>query len=207
MFLIQYKSDGAGCPDGGIYGELQAYNWNSNGFSDSRFPQPGTVLEFFARHKSLDTDFFYFGSEFICSEKMLNIIKSFRHGRLDIVGVNINLQGSKSSTTPLKYFLLRSREIRSLLDKKNAIYEVRKDPATDLPEKDTYHDGRYIYDSITKFVVEKKNIDLDFFVCSEMLINEYVFSLRLKQAIESESLRGISFVDIEESSYDAKLDF
>ncbi|MCH5655179.1 Imm43 family immunity protein [Pseudomonas syringae] len=207
MFLIKYKSDGKGCPDGGIYGELQDYNWNSNDFSDSRFPQPGTVLKFLARHKRLDTDFFYFGSEFICSEKMLEIIKLFRHGRLDIVEVRVHLQGHKPSIQSRKYYLLRSREIRTLLDKKNAVYEIRKDPATNLPEKDIYHDGRYIYDSITQFAVEKKNIDLDFFICSEMLINEYVLSLRLKQALESENLKGISFIDIEKSSYDAKLDF
>lgn len=207
VFLIQYKPGDKGCPGGGIDGEFQRYGWNSNDFSDARFPQPGTLLDFLARHKNLDTDFFYFGSEFICSEKMLNIIRLFRHGRMDTLEVRIHLQGHKSSTTPKKYFLLRSREIRSLLDKKNAVYEIRKDPTTHLPEKDIYHDGRYIYDSITRFIVENKDIDLDFFICSEMLMNEYVFSSNLRQAIESENLKGIRFIDIEESIYDAKLEF
>lgn len=207
VFLIKYKAGGKGCPDGGINGAFQRYDWNSNDFSDSRFPQPGTLLDFLARHKSLDTDFFYFGSEFICSEKMLNIIKLFRHGRMDTVEVCVHLQGDTSSTSPKKYFLLRSREIRRLLDKKNAAYETRKNPMTHQPEKDAYHEDRDIYDSITKFVIEKNNIDLDFFICSEMLTNEYVFSANLKQAIESENLKGISFIDIEESIYDAKLEF
>jgi hypothetical protein len=207
VFLINYKSGGKGCPEGGIYGELQPHDWNSNDFSDSRFPQPGTLLEFLARHKNLETDFFYFGSEFICSEKMLKIIKLFRHGRIDTVEIRVHLQGCKSPTPPKKYYLLRSREIRSLLDQKNAVYETRKDPSTNLPEKDIYHNDRYIYDSITKFVIEKKDIDLDFFICSEMLINEYVFSPSLKRAIESENLKGISFIDIEQSFYDAKLEF
>lgn len=207
MFLIQYQLGDQGCPDGGINGAFQRYDWNSNDFSDARFPQPGTLLNFLARHKTLDTDFFYFGSEFICSEKLLNIIKLFRHGRMDTIEVRIHLQGRPSSAPPKKYFLLRSREIRNLLDQKNSVYEIRKDPTTHLPEKDTYHEGRYIYDSITRFVVEKGNVDLDFFICSEMLMKEYVFSLRLKQAIESEHLKGIRFIDIEESSYDAKLEF
>lgn len=207
LFLIKYKADGIGCPDNGVHGELKNYNWNSNNFSDPRFPQTGVVLEFYAAHKNLDTDFFYFGSEFICSEDMLKVIKAFRHGSIDVIEVIVHLQRNKPSASPKRYFLLRSREIRSVLDKTRSAYELRADPATGQPELDLYHHDRYIYDSISKFIVSEKNIDLDFFICSEMLMHEYVFSLELKRALEAAKLTGISFLNIEETVYDAKLEF
>jgi hypothetical protein len=207
MFLIEYKPDGMGCPNGGVYGELESYNWNSNDFADKRFPQKGTVLRFYAEHEKLDADFFYFGAEFICSEKMAEVIISFRHGEVDVIEVLVFFKGEVCGVEPKRYYLLRSREIRSILDEQSSVYEFRKDLKSGLPETDFFHKNRKIYDSISKFVVKKLNLDLDFFICSEMLIGEYVFSLDLKLALEAKGLKGVKFISIEESVYDASLDF
>jgi hypothetical protein len=205
MFLIEYNSDGAGCPNGGVYGELRNYSWNSNDFGDTKFPNQNVVLDFYAEHKFLDTDFFYFGSEFICSEIMLNLILSYRYGSIDIIELSLHTKGPSKSTK--RYFLLRSKEIRSILDVNQSVYEVRLDPETGSPEIDLYHPGRIIYDSISRFVLNEENIDLDFFICSEMLMHEYVFSTELKTAMEEKGLKGIKFIKIEETNYDARLDF
>jgi hypothetical protein len=207
VFLIEYKSNGSGCPKGGVYGELENYNWNSNDFLDKRFPQKGTVLRFYARHKILDTDFFYFGTEFICSEKMMEVIKSFRCGELDAVQVEMYVERTSFELLPKKYYLLRSTEIRSILDEERSIYELRKDLKTGLTETDIYHKDRKIYDSISRFSIKDLNFDLDLFICSEMLMGEYVFSPELKFALDAKALKGFVFINIEESSYDARLEF
>lgn len=207
MFFIEYKSDGEGCPQGGVFGKLKGYDWNSNDYSDTRFPAEGEVLDFYVDHKFLDADFFYFGSEFICSEKMLKIIKSFRYGRIDVVELSIKLKHSANSVASKRYFLIRSREIVSLLDCESSVYELRRDPLTNLPEVDHYHDGRKIYDLISKFSMKSYNPNLDFFICSELLMEEYVFSSSLKKALESSDLKGLDFVAVEETFYDARLEF
>ncbi|MDH0745195.1 hypothetical protein N5D61_02400 [Pseudomonas sp. GD03842] len=208
MYLIKYKGGELGCPSGSIYGELVGYNWNSNDYSDERFPKPPTVLNFLTDYEVFEPDFFYFGSEFICSEKMLKIITQFEHGAIDIVEVSVFLKAKGAKVkSDNKYALIRSREIRSLLDADNSSFELRIDPRTGAIEQDSYHEGRYIYDLISDFKLKKSVQSLDFFICSELLMEEYVFSPELKQAIECSNMKGFKFSYIEDIVYDARLDF
>lgn len=41
MYFTKYKSDGEGCPDGGVFGKLNGYDCNSNDYSDTRVPASG----------------------------------------------------------------------------------------------------------------------------------------------------------------------
>ncbi|MET0786407.1 MAG: hypothetical protein ABWY25_06865 [Paenisporosarcina sp.] len=58
MYVISYKGGESGCPQNSIYGELLGCDWNSNNFADKRFPPEDVILDFYAQHKIVDTDFF-----------------------------------------------------------------------------------------------------------------------------------------------------
>ncbi|WP_338581275.1 hypothetical protein [Pseudomonas sp. MAG733B] len=207
MFTIVYKGVESGCPEGGVYGELAGYNWNSNNFEDDRFPPEGAILDFYALHKVVVTDFFYFGSEFICSGDFLALIKSSNCGVVDVREVRLHQESKVSPISSKKYYLVRSREIHKILDMEKSKYELRLDPITKVPEEDMFHPGRVIFDAISDFSIRKDVCDLDFFISSEMLRGEYVFSAELGEKIIKFSMRGVMLMPVSEFVYDAKLDF
>jgi hypothetical protein len=207
MYVINYIGGESGCPETSIYGELVGYNWNSNDFSDKKFPDNEAVLDFYAQHKTIDTDFFYFGSEFICSEPFLELIKSHKCGSIDIREVRIHQESKSSPVAEKKYYLVRSREVHKILDMKKSEYELRIDPTARAPEEDAYHSGRVIFDVISKFCVTENICGLDFFVSSEMLKEEYVFSDELGRKIIEHAFKGVKLTSLSEFIYDAKLEF
>jgi hypothetical protein len=157
MYLIEYQGGESGCPRGSVYGELVGYNWNSNDYGDSRFPNGGEALKFLTEYEEFDADFFYFGSEFICSEKMLEQIKNHKHGKADFVKLSVFIKKSGQDVKCEKeYWLVRSREIQPLLDQDRSVYEKRTDPRTGAVEQDMYHSDRDIYDLISVFRLVKK---------------------------------------------------
>jgi hypothetical protein len=207
MFTIAYKGGESGCPEGGVYGELVGYNWNSNNFEDDKFPPEGAILDFYAQHKTVVTDFFYFGSEFICSGDFLALIKSSNCGVVDVREIRLHQESKVSPISPKKYFLVRSREIHKILDMEKSKYELRLDPVTKDREEDVFHPGRVIFDTISDFSIKKDICDLDFFISSEMLREEYVFSVELGERIIRLEMKGVMLIPSSELVYDAKLDF
>ena len=207
MFAITYKGGGSGCPEGGVYGELVGYNWNSNNFEDDKFPPEGSILDFYAQHKVVEADFFYFGSEFICSGDFLALIKKSKCGVVDIREVRLHQESKSSPISSKRYYLVRSREIHKILDMEKSKYELRLDPVTKDPEEDEFHAGRVIFDIISEFSIRKDVCKLDFFISSEMLRDEYVFSTGLGEEIIGHDLKGVMLMPLSELEYDAKLDF
>ncbi|MNT55436.1 hypothetical protein D3C72_1926690 [compost metagenome] len=86
-------------------------------------------------------------------------------------------------------------------------YELRLDPVTKDPEEDVFHPGRVIFDTISDFSIKKDICDLDFFISSEMLREEYVFSVELGERIIRLEMKGVMLIPSSELVYDAKLDF
>jgi len=207
MFTIAYKGCGSGCPEGGVCGELVGYNWNSNNFEDDKFPPEGAILDFHAQHKTVEADFFYFGSEFICSGGLLALIEKSNCGVVDVREVRLRQESKISPVSSKKYFLVRSREIHKILDMEKSKYELRLDPVTKSPEEDVFHSGRVIFDVISDFSIKKEVCDLDFFIASEMLRGEYVFSAGLGEGIIGLDLKGVMIKPLSELEYDARLDF
>ena len=207
MFTIAYKGGERGCPEGGIYGELAGYNWNSNNFEDDKFPPEGAILDFYAQHKTVVTDFFYFGSEFICSGDFLALIKSSNCGVVDVREIRLHQESKISPISSKKYYLVRSREIHKILDMEKSKYELRLDPVTKCPEEDVFHPGRVIFDTISDMTIKKDICDLDFFISSEMLKEEYVFSAGLGGEIIRREMKGVMLISLSGLVYDAKLDF
>ncbi|MHC8317023.1 hypothetical protein [Pseudomonas sp. LB3P31] len=207
MYIISYKGGGDGCPDNSIYGELVGYNWNSNDFADRNFPSVGTILDFHAQHRVVDSDFFYFGSEFICSEFLLRLVIDSNCGDVDIRDVRLHQQNKAFPLASKKYYLVRSREVHKILDLTKSTYEFRRDPVTKAPEEDGYHSGRLIFDVISDFQLIENICPLDIFVASEMLKDEYVISDALAAMITECELKGISLTPLSDYIYDAKLEF
>jgi hypothetical protein len=207
MFTIAYEGGESGCPEGGVYGELVGYNWNSNNFEDDKFPPEGAILDFYAQHKSVMTDFFYFGSEFICSGDFLALIKSSNCGVVDVREIRLHQESKVFPISSKKYYLVRSREIHKVLDMEKSKYELRLDPVTKDPEEDVFHPGRVIFDTISDISIKKDICDLDFFISSEMLRGEYVFSAGLGEKIIRLGMKGVMLMPLSELVYDAKLDF
>lgn len=207
MYVIGYKGGERGCPETSIYGELVGYDWNSNDFADKKFPAEGAVLDFYAQHKIVDTDFFYFGSEFVCSGSLLGLIRNHNCGDVDVREVRMHQESKASPLAEKKYYLVRSREIHKILDMEKSKYELRLDPVTGSPEEDAYHPGRVIFDLICEFGLKEKICGLDFFVSSEMLKEEYVFSSVLGRKIIDHGFKGVKLTSLSEFIYDAKLEF
>ncbi|ANJ55719.1 hypothetical protein PMA3_11390 [Pseudomonas silesiensis] len=207
MYIIGYKGGEDGCPENSIYGELVGYNWNSNDFADKKFPSVGTILDFYAQHRIVDSDFFYFGSEFICSEFLLRLIIDSSFGSVDIRDVRLHQQNKAFPLASKKYYLLRSREVHKILDMAKSTYEFRFDPVTKTPEEDAYHSGRLIFDLISDFQLSENLCPLDIFVASEMLKDEYVISDALAERITECRLKGVNLTPLSKYIYDAKLEF
>ncbi|WP_130904584.1 MULTISPECIES: hypothetical protein [unclassified Pseudomonas] len=106
-----------------------------------------------------------------------------------------------------KYYLLRSRGIHKILDVEKSKYELRLDSVTKDPEVDFFHSGRVIFDAISDIRIKKDICDLDFFISSEMLRGEYVFSVGLGEKIIRLGMKGVMLIPMSELVYDAKLDF
>lgn len=207
MFAIAYKGGESGCPEGGVYGELIGYNWNSNNFEDDKFPPEGVILDFYAQHKIVETDFFYFGSEFICSGDFLDLIKASNCGVVDVREIRLHQESKVFPVSLKKYYLVRSREIHRVLDMDRTKYEFRLDPVTKEPEEDVFHPGRVIFDAISDIGIKKDICDLDFFISSEMLKEEYILSTVLGERVIRLGLKGVMLIPLSELVYDAKLDF
>jgi hypothetical protein len=70
-----------------------------------------------------------------------------------------------------------------------------------------FHPGRVIFDTISDIIIKKDVCDLDFFISSEMLREEYVFSAELGEKIIRLDMKGVMLMPLSELVYDAKLDF
>lgn len=207
MYVISYKGGESGCPQNSIYGELLGYDWNSNDFADKKFPPEGVTLDFYAQHKIVDADFFYFGSEFICSAPLLGLINNSNCGEIDVREVRLHQESKSSPLASKKYYLVRSREIHKILDMDRSKYKLRVDLITNAPEEDAHHSGRLMFDTIYEFWLKETICGLDFFISSEMLKEEYVFSVSLGQKIIEHRFKGVKLTPLSDFIYDARLEF